>query len=186
MRKLVFGRFGNLYSLRYEAALRPVRSATGPSVAAVTITRNANLGVMAGIFVPAPKKSRYAKGYNLQSPQAPPSLWVKEGWLGLSRDAKSSFKIGSDSTSLIWIGERYSVRIDIPRIPGAEFPDDGSSAEVYTNPDPAAYIELETLEPLKSLAAGDRLSNTNTYLLARRIEKNPQIEARRMLSFSPR
>ena len=36
---------------------------------------------------------------------------------------------------------------------GNEYPDRGASAEVYTNPDPKEYVELEMLGPLARLLA---------------------------------
>lgn len=135
-----------------------------------------------GVFLPIHNDSRFPKGYNLQSSKAPPSLWVNDGWLELHRDEKNSFKIGCDASTLIWIGDQWSVRIDAPRHRGVEYPDAGSSAEIYTNPDPAAYVELETLGPLQTLKVGDQLSSTNTYYLSRRVEKTVQTEARRMYS----
>ena len=50
---------------------------------------------------------------------------------------------------------------------GAEYPDEGSSAEVYTNSDPLKYVELEMLGPLQTLKVGDSVSQTNTYTLSR-------------------
>jgi hypothetical protein len=136
----------------------------------------------AAVFLPIVKEGHFPQGYNLQSSKAPPSLWVKDGWLALHRDEKFSFKIGSDASTLIWIGDRFSVCIDAPRLRGAEYPDAGSSTEIYTNPDPAAYVELETLGPLQILKVGDQISSTNTYYISRRVEKEVQAEARRIYS----
>ena len=68
----------------------------------------------------------------------------------------------------MWAGERELLRIDIPRVPGADYPDDGCSVEIYTNADPVPYVEFETLGPLRTLHRGEQLSATNTYRLARR------------------
>ena len=65
---------------------------------------------------------------------------------------------------------------------GGEYPDRGASAEVYTNPDPKSYVELETLGPLVTLRAGERITQTNTYTLMRRMSADPAVDARRLLA----
>jgi hypothetical protein len=80
------------------------------------------------------------------------------------------------------VGKTAALRIDSARVDGAEYPDQGSSVEIYTNPDPLDYIELETLGPLQNLKAGDRIERVNTYTLIRRTESDPDREAQRILS----
>jgi len=135
-----------------------------------------------GVYLPLPQASRYPEGYNRQSRELPPGLKVESGLLSLTRDPKASHKIGSDAGTLLWVGEKYVLRIDSPRVPEAEYPDQGSSAEVYTNPDPAAYVELEMLGPLSTLRVGERITRTSTYTLRRRTEKGATDEARKLLS----
>ena len=77
---------------------------------------------------------------------------------------------------------KHVLRVDSSRVPNAEYPDNGSSAEVYTNPDPAKYIELEMLGPLKEMKVGDRIERVNTYTLLRRRNKDATKEARKILS----
>src|ERR1043166_285686 len=134
----------------------------------------------AGVFVPLPSDHRFLEGYDLQSKSAPPSLRVSGNWVSLKRDRKTAFKIGTEANTLIWVGEKYSLRIDSIRQPHKEYPDHGSSAEVYTNPDPLPYVELEMLGPLHDLNVGDRISQTNTYTLFRRVENDPGKEAHRI------
>jgi hypothetical protein len=50
--------------------------------------------------------------------------------------------------------------------------------EMYTNPDPLKYIELESLGPLKQLKVKDRLRESVTYRLSRRTQSTPEAEAR--------
>jgi hypothetical protein len=63
-----------------------------------------------------------------------------------------------------------------------EYPDDGCSAEIYTNPDPLPYVELEMLGPLTKLVLGDKITRTSSYTLLRRTEVDPELEVRRLLS----
>ncbi len=132
-------------------------------------------------FMVLPTKSQFADGYNKQMDALPKDLKVEGGLVALTRDAKNSTKVGSDAGTLIWMDERYVLRIDSPRVPGAEYPDQGSIAEIYTNPDPLPYIELETLGPLSTMKLGDRLARTNTYTLMRRTERDPVAEVRKLL-----
>jgi hypothetical protein len=121
----------------------------------------------AAVILPRPAKSIFAQGFTLLGPgKRPPTLKVGPDRLLLRRDPQAAYKIGSDAGNLLWIGERFVCRIDSPRTAGAEYPDQGSSAEVWTNPDPLPYVELEMLGPLRPLKPGDTLSQTNTYALA--------------------
>ena len=133
------------------------------------------------VYVPLPRPSLYRNGYNKQSDDLPAQLQVVPGWLSLKRDSKKSTKIGMDAGTMLWVGEKSMVRIDSPRQPGAEYPDQGSSAEIYTNPDPLPYVELETLGPLFNLEVGSKITQSNNYTLIRRSDPDPEKDARRAL-----
>jgi hypothetical protein len=135
----------------------------------------------AGLFAPVPKKSIFPGGFVLLGPNPPPTLTVQDGLVSLARNPKASHKIGLDADTLLWVGQRHVLRIDSPRVRGAEYPDQGSNTEIYTNPDPLAYIELETLGPLRSFQPGDRLELRNTYTLSRRTRATPEAQARATL-----
>ncbi len=120
------------------------------------------------VHILTPKDAIFAKGYTEQSKQLPAGLKRQGRLLSLVRDPKNSTKIGTDASSLVWIGEKYKLRIDAPRLAKETYPDQGSSAEVYTNADPLKYVELEMLGPLKTMKVGDRLEHTNTYTLSRK------------------
>jgi hypothetical protein len=117
------------------------------------------------IRVPVPETTLYENGYNLQCAHIPPGLKREGANITLTRDRATPHKIGNDAGSLVWIGEEVSLRIESPRIGGANYPDNQSSAEVYTNPDPLPYIELEMLAPLKTMSIGDKASQTSVYTL---------------------
>lgn len=120
------------------------------------------------VHILMPKTSIFAEGYTKQSKQLPASLKQQGRLLSLTRDPKISTKIGTDASSLLWIGTKHTLRIDSPRVANVTYPDQGSSAEVYTNPDPLKYVELEMLGPLKTMKIGDRIEHTNTYTLSRK------------------
>ena len=159
----------------------------------------------AGIYVLLPTKPKFPNGYALLGKEKPPSLKLNEWASGaiayspgtkidpadgivtmskvasLSRNPKDLHKIGTDASTLLWVGEKSALRIDSARTLGADYPDQGSSAEVYTNPDPLKYVELEMLGPLHTLKVGDKIEQVNTYTLIRRTEATADAEARRIL-----
>ena len=132
-------------------------------------------------FIVLPAKSQYPDGYTKLMDVRPRDLKVEDGLLSLTRDQKDATKVGTDGGTLLWMNEQDVLRIDAPRVAGAEYPDQGSSAEIYTNQDPLAYIELETLGPLSTMKVGDHMQRTNTYTLLRRTEKDPAAEAKKIL-----
>ena len=134
-----------------------------------------------GVFVPLPQKSIFTNGSTLLFPKTPPSLRAEAGLLSLMRDTKAPYKIGTDAGTLVWVGKNAACRVDAPRAAGAEYPDRGSSAEIYTNDDPLHYVELEMLGPLHEMRAGSRQQQTNVYTLHRRTEKTAEAEARKIL-----
>lgn len=133
------------------------------------------------VYAARPQPSIFPEGYNKQSENLPANLKVDNGLLSLTRDRNKSHKIGCDASILLWMGEKVAVRIDSPRVPGATYPDNNSSAEIYTNLDPKAYVELEFLSPLKTLRVREKISLTTTYTLIPRTTANLDQEARKIL-----
>jgi hypothetical protein len=134
-----------------------------------------------GVYVPLPAKPTMPRGYRLLTKDAPPSLKVERGLLSLTRNPAAPHKIGTEADTLLWVGEKHMLRIDSPRVTNLVYPDGGSSAEVYTSPDPLKYVELETLGPLYIMRPGSRTDRVNTYTLLRREDLNPEYDARRVL-----
>jgi len=129
-----------------------------------------------------PEFERIREGYYRQSDELPVNLRVDNGLLSLTRDPKAAHKIGTDATGLIWVGEAKVLKIDAPyRILG-DYPDNGCSAEIYTNPDPLAYVELEMLGTLRKMIVGDKVRHSSTYTLLRRTEVDPELEVRKLIS----
>lgn len=134
----------------------------------------------AAVFIPLPRVLKFIDGYNRQSSDLPAGLKVENGLISLKRDSKKSTKIGSDSGSMLWVGEKIMLLIESPRVAGADYPDDGSSVEVYTNSDPAQYVELEALGPLNLMERGSEIEQINTYTLLPRTGVSPEAEARKI------
>jgi hypothetical protein len=105
--------------------------------------------------------------YVKQSEDLPMGLRFEKDGLHLKRSPSKSTKIGTKASVLEWRDRRFTLSIESKRAAGAEYPDEGSSAEVYTNPNPLTYVELEMLGPLRDLKVGDSISQLNVYTLGR-------------------
>lgn len=133
-------------------------------------------------FALLPGTSRFPDGYNRQSGDLlPEGLAVDGRLLSLTRDSDRATKIGMDAERLLWVGTDQMLLIESPRVPAAPYPDQESSAEIYTNPNPKTYVELEMLGPLHTLKPGDRISQTNTYTLFPRRHAEAKADAAAVL-----
>jgi hypothetical protein len=121
-------------------------------------------------------QSKFAEGYVHLTGAQPADLRIDGRILSLARHPSELVKIGSDGISLAWVGENCVVRIDAEPGPG-DYPDGGCVTQVYTNPDPLPYVELETLGPLMAMSVGDRIERTAVYTLSHRSASDSQTEA---------
>ncbi len=120
------------------------------------------------VFMVLPPNAHLEQSYKPQSSVLPSNLLVENSWVSCSRSSKESTKIGSEASDLVWADARWILAIHATRERAGEFPDKGSSAEIYTNPDPNKYVELEMLGPLQELRRGESISRSQTYHLWRR------------------
>jgi hypothetical protein len=134
-----------------------------------------------GVYLRVPSASIFPQGCNNQGPALPPSLRVEKGLLSLTRDPKVAYKIGSDAGALLWVGEKTALMIESPRDENGDYPDHGSSVEIYTNPDALPYVELEMLGPLHTMKVGDRIQRSSTYTLFPREVSSSAAQAREIL-----
>ena len=133
------------------------------------------------VYAAIPQPSIFPQGYNKQSDNLPANLKIDNGILSLKRDRNEAHKIGSDASTLLWVGKTVAVRMDSPRIDQEIYPDNNSSAEIYTNYDPKAYVELEFLSPLKTLQVGEKMDLTVTYTLIKNTSENIEEQVRKIL-----
>jgi hypothetical protein len=126
-------------------------------------------------------RSKFPAGYLRLLAAEPADLKIDGRLLSFARHARRQVKVGTDGSSLAWVGRNCVVRIDAEAGPG-EYPDGGCVTEVYTNPDPLKYVELETLGPLTTMNVGDRIEQTTVYTVMPRSTPDPEAEARRVLS----
>ena len=121
------------------------------------------------ILVPVKANSVFTNGHFKFGNEPWSQLQVSSNRIEIVRDPKRPHKMGCDASRLIWVGEKETCVVTSARVRGAEYPDRGASAEVYTNPDPKKYIELEMLGPLSLMKPGDRISRLSTYALRKRL-----------------
>ena len=131
-----------------------------------------------GVFALLPSASHLAGAFQQLAGPAPKELKIDGRLLSLARDPRDFSKIATGGSSLVWMDSDYVLRIDASHAAG-DYPNDDSRTEVYTNPDPLPYVELETVGPLTTLSAGDRIESTNTYALTHRTAQDEAAEARK-------
>jgi hypothetical protein len=129
------------------------------------------------VCIQLPEDSKYTSGFIRMLEAEPADLKVDGCLLSLKRHARQQVKVGSDGSSMAWLGQNCVVRIDTDIRPG-EYPDGGCVTEVYTNPDPLQYVELETLGPLTTMNVGDRIEQITAYTVMPRSTTDLQAEAR--------
>ncbi|MFY9854692.1 MAG: hypothetical protein WAK26_12530 [Terracidiphilus sp.] len=127
-----------------------------------------------------PRVSKFTAGYVRLMSAEPADLKIDGRLLSLGRHHRHQTKIGADGSSLAWLGSSCVIRIDAETQPG-EYPDGGCVTEVYTNPDPLPYVELETLGPLTTMNPGDKIEQTTVYTVAPRSTTDLETEARNAL-----
>jgi len=139
-------------------------------------------------YVPVPSPSIFQNGYtttgSAQFTAALPSEFTNANGLisfGVNPDPVNH-KLGFDGGTLALVGPSLSLRLDVPRIPGATYPDGNSSTEVYTAGS-NHYFELELLGPLSALPVGEKMEYMTTYSLFRRTAATTDAEAQKVLSW---
>lgn len=134
------------------------------------------------VFLPLAPSDKSPDGYvNLGDPGSTnpaPYFTSEAGLLGATRDPKNAHKVGTAAPDG-WMASLYGGRIlfseHFTYEPGAEYPDTGSAAEVYTNASPA-YIEMELLGPLVPLTHGDKVTH-DVYWQLQRLPRTPKSRA---------
>lgn len=133
------------------------------------------------VFMPVKKGATGVEVYNKQSDVLPANLKHEGNLLSMTRDEKTSTKIGNDAGKLFWMDRRWMMLIESSRVKGKKYPDNDSSAEVYTNGGPLDYVELELLGPLQELKAGQKMERRSVYKLKKRGKGSPEEIAKQLL-----
>jgi hypothetical protein len=131
------------------------------------------------VYMPVPANSIFTNGHFIFGPEPWPQLQRRGAVLEMTRDRKTAHKMGGDARQLLWVGAHEMCLVSASSSSVGEYPDRGASAEVYTNPDPKEYVELELLGPLAQLQPGQTITLTSLYQLQRRTQKDAAAELSR-------
>jgi hypothetical protein len=112
------------------------------------------------IVAPLNPKSRHAGGVYFYDPRYRRSLqWkTKEGLL-IVKNLGEAGKWGLDANGgwMAWLKGRLAYVKRFPaREPGADYPDESSNVQIWTNPAPLHYSEMELTGPIRDLEPGSR------------------------------
>jgi hypothetical protein len=151
------------------------RKLQGPAVT-VAIWTITQLSDPERILLWRPAISRFPRGYLPLLEAEPAELNSHGRLLSLNRHPSIFSKIGSDAASMAWVGKNSVLRIDAETGSG-EYPDGGCLTEVYTNPDPQKYVELETMGSLEKIDAGESIGRTTLYTVLPRRALDVESEA---------
>jgi hypothetical protein len=126
------------------------------------------------------------QGYVSLLPDPPKDLRVQGHVISLARDPDRKTMIGSDDSTLVWVGDGPSLVVQSlgswPTGGDLEWPKPGIRSQIYTNPGTdAKYVELEVFDHLRELRAGQRAMMKVAYTLSVRQEKDPEREIVRAL-----
>ncbi len=86
------------------------------------------------------------------------------------RDSILSGKFGANDPKGAILAKKgnWYMELSMTVEPGAEYPDGGSSQEVFVSSDPLKYAELELLSPLRTLRAGESIRFVTSLKLSSR------------------
>ncbi|HSV73344.1 MAG TPA: DUF4380 domain-containing protein [Chthonomonadales bacterium] len=129
------------------------------------------------VSMPVHRAGGFPKGYRA-FPGAEPRaelLTVTATEVRMRRDPRRGAKIGGDSplgwVRAVWPDKRLTITIQLrPGVRverGAPYPDGGCALELWSNPDPLRYMELELLGPIVRLPPGGRAEMTTVWTLER-------------------
>lgn len=181
-RLLVTGMASATHGIRFSREIALESTGTGVSIINTmtnTSDREVHWSVWEVAQVDAPdvailplfKGGKFAKGYYIfrDADPKPERLKVTGEAVHLERDPKQSSKIGGDSPEGWLATEKAGVRFEMAAKveTGREYPDDGCALEIYTNPDPNKYVELELLSPIVAVAPGKSYAYTTRWKLMR-------------------
>ena len=130
-----------------------------------------------------PILSNFPQGFQPMSGRLPPSqvFGIRDRLLSLGRDPENSHRLGLEVGAILWMDDTTVLKIDSPRLPYRNYPENGVSTIVSTEADPEAFVQVDMLSPVKQVRKGDVLNQRSTYTLMRRSELDPGLEASRLL-----
>jgi len=110
-------------------------------------------------LMPLNPKSEFPEGFKLLGGGEVEETYRsrREDLLLIRRHPEKATKVGADSPAG-WLASFHGDLLFMQRCsfyPKAEYPDGGCNIEIYTNPDPLKYVELELLSPIHRPKKGE-------------------------------
>jgi len=98
-----------------------------------------------------------------------PEFRATSDMLFIKRNRASSVKVGAGARAGYVAAEKGDVRFTMfgPYQPGMKYPDGGKAQQIYTNPDPKKYVELELNGPIEVLRPGQSSRFNTRWSLVR-------------------
>jgi hypothetical protein len=127
----------------------------------------------ARIYFPLNPQSRHPQGYEVQAGEKESKQWLKgvaPGIMGVQYLGETG-KIGADSLGgwIAYADQRHKVvyvkTFQVETGEQVEYPDNGSTVEVYTSGD-LPYMEVEVLSPIRELQPGESYTFTENWYAA--------------------
>jgi hypothetical protein len=111
----------------------------------------------------------FSDGYDLLSGTLPSNTRITQSALILQRDPANSYKVGSDAPgdTLRAHVQGVTLRLEAYHVVSDSYPDGGCDEEIYSNPDPLPYMEMELLGPVVTLARGATATFYTNWLLSK-------------------
>jgi len=110
-------------------------------------------------------------GYRAFPDGAPPAdaLIVLPDRIEARRSPARSYKIGANpSKGRLWaVKDGWKLAIAVPTKEPGSYPDGGCNVEIYSNPDPLRYMELECLGPVRRIGPGKETTLRTSWTLSR-------------------
>lgn len=119
----------------------------------------------ARVFLPLNLSGHFTEGYAILSKPPFPAADEYGGSLLLSRGKKNSYKFGTDApvNTLRALIHGEMITISAPYYRSGNYPDGGCDAEVWSNPDPLDYMEMEMMAPIHILKPGEQVKFETTW-----------------------
>lgn len=122
-------------------------------------------------FVELPRRpgQSFPTGFRSLSERAESRLRQVRGLLTAPRDSQTSYKFGAAAPEGWLAAQRGDVRfvMEARLEPTKTYPDGGCAQEVYSNPNPLRYMEMEMLSPVLTLRSGQSGTLTVRWRLER-------------------
>jgi hypothetical protein len=171
--------------MRVRTIFQRMGPSTRTNALGVWIDCQASVTADSRCYVPVPANSQFTNGYTTAGSSfftaaLPGNFTDANRVISFGPDGANNHKLGFDGGTLVLVGPELALRLDAPRVAGADYPDGNCSTEVYTAG--SDYFELELLGPMAELPVDGQMEFDTEYRLIHRTEATADAEAQKILS----